>query len=141
MTPTALTGDRLPAFAPLVTASAVRKGGIPARRATAIAMGATRATLAIAPGPTVETAQAMKKRRMGSTLASPAREAEGRGREALERPVRLGEREEQGHAGQGDEEQGREALHHGVRARPAEHAEDPGQGEGQDARRSPATCS
>jgi hypothetical protein len=55
----------------LVTASAVRKGEIPARRATAIAMGATRATLAIAPGPTVETAQAMKKSSMGIALASP----------------------------------------------------------------------
>ena len=45
MAPTALTGDRLPALAPLVTASAVRNGGIFARRPRAMAIGATSATL------------------------------------------------------------------------------------------------
>ena len=71
ITPTALSGDRLPALAPLATTSATRSGGTPARMPIAIPSGATSATLAMAPGPTVDTAQAATNRTMGTTRALP----------------------------------------------------------------------
>ncbi len=71
MMPTELNGDRLPALAPLATISAVRNGDIPARAPTAIAIGTTSATLATAPGPTVESPQAMRKNIHGSSATRP----------------------------------------------------------------------
>ncbi len=54
---------------PIMTA--LSRFGTPARMPVGIAIGATSATLAIAPGPTVESANARTKKRIGSSAALP----------------------------------------------------------------------
>jgi hypothetical protein len=71
ITPTALSGDRLPALAPLATIRAVRKAGTPDRAPIVIAIGTTRATVGTAPGPSVETIMASAKRRTGTVRRLP----------------------------------------------------------------------
>src|SRR4028119_120843 len=71
MIPTALSGDRFPALAPLATINAVRNGGIAAGAAIANASGATRAAAGIAPGPAVEIAHAMQKTSSGGSRDRP----------------------------------------------------------------------
>ena len=71
MTPTALMGDRFPAFAPLPTMRAVRSAGIPAATPIAIASGATSAVAEMAPGPSVETPHASRNTSGGSSAALP----------------------------------------------------------------------
>ena len=78
MIPTALSGDRLPALAPLATISAVRNGGIDAAGAIAKASGAISATLGIAPGPAVETRHAATNMIGGSSRARPLASAASR---------------------------------------------------------------
>ena len=51
MIPVGATGDRAPACAPLPTMIAIRNGGMPARPATAIAIGAIIEAVATLPGP------------------------------------------------------------------------------------------
>ncbi len=70
-TPTALTGDRFPELAPLITASALRNGESPARRPAAMPIGATSATLAMAPGPALASALAITNSTHGRRRASP----------------------------------------------------------------------
>jgi hypothetical protein len=70
-TPTALVGDRLPAFAPFPTINAVRNTGSPTLAAIAMAGGATSAVAEIAPGPIVETVQASRKKSGGRSMARP----------------------------------------------------------------------
>ena len=71
ITPTALNGDRFPAFAPLPTIRAVSRTGTPARTPAAIASGASSASVAIAPGPSVLIAQASRKKSSGNRPARP----------------------------------------------------------------------
>ena len=71
MTPTALVGDRFPALAPLATIRAVRTRGTPAVNPTAIASGASSATVDTAPGPTEESRPAPRKNTNGTRRGSP----------------------------------------------------------------------
>lgn len=71
MMPTAENGERLPAFAPLATMSAVRKTGTPVRAAIVMASGAISATLEMLPGPTLDSAQATAKNTIGMTRTLP----------------------------------------------------------------------
>ena len=61
----------LPAFAPLHTISAMRKGDIPARSPAFIAKGATSAVDRMAPGPISAAAAARQKNITGSSLPRP----------------------------------------------------------------------
>ena len=74
--PTALIGERLPAFAPLATISAIRSGLRPYRAPIAIATGTISATDAIAPGPSVDTTRAIAEHsdRSGTQPRAPARQ-------------------------------------------------------------------
>ena len=72
ITPTALNGERFPAFAPLPIMSAVSSTGTPARTPANIASGARSASVAIAPGPMVLIPQASTKKRSGRNEERPA---------------------------------------------------------------------
>ena len=132
ITPTALSGDRLPALAPLATISAVRNAGMPVRRPIAIASGATSATLAIAPGPSVATTPAIAKMMSGTARTLPRGGVHEPVGEAPDRAVFLGQAEEERDAGEGDEERCREAGQHDVGGAPGVGAERPGHGHRQE---------
>ena len=114
MMPTLENGERLPALAPLAIISAVRNAGSPSRRPIAMPIGASSATVETAPGPTDETAQAIRKSRTGTTRALPRGELDGAMGERLERAVGLGDGEEQRDAGEREKQRHREAGHDGV---------------------------
>ena len=88
--PTALSGERLPAFAPLATISADqerldRRGRAPIAKAS----GAISATLGIAPGPAVDIAQAaIANISGGSSRDASSRERGQPGRQCADRAVR-----------------------------------------------------
>ena len=111
MMPTDENGDRLPAFAPLATISAVSNGGIPTRCPTAIASGASSAVVEIAPGPTEHKTHAAMKTKTGITRALPRGGADRAVRQPFERAVAFGDGEEQRHAGQRQEKRHREPGH------------------------------
>ena len=69
--PMALMGDRLPAFAPFPTISAISSIGALARCASPMASGASNAVVAIAPGPLVEIRHASTNTNGGSNAARP----------------------------------------------------------------------
>ena len=71
ITPTDENGERLPAFAPLATISAVSSGGTRTRSPIVIASGASSATVEMAPGPIDDSAQASRKTKRGISFASP----------------------------------------------------------------------
>ena len=71
MMPVGAKRERAPACAPLPTISAIRNGGMTARAATAIAIGAMMAVVAMLPGPMLESPSAMKKNMIGITPALP----------------------------------------------------------------------
>ena len=61
MMPVGAKGESDPALAPLPTMIAIRKAGMPARPATAIAMGASNAAVAMLPGP-IEASPAARRK-------------------------------------------------------------------------------
>ena len=63
--------DSAPACAPLPTISAIRNGGIAARLATAMAIGAMIAVVAMLPGPMLDSVTAMTNSMIGITPALP----------------------------------------------------------------------
>ena len=69
--PMALSGDRFPAFAPVPIMIALRRLGTPARMPVGIAIGATIATLATAPGPIADNPNASAKNTIGRSPALP----------------------------------------------------------------------
>ncbi len=71
MIPTAPNGDKFPALAPLAIINAARNGEMPARMLRAMPTGATRATATMAPRPTVEIAQAIRKTIGGTSVWRP----------------------------------------------------------------------
>ena len=71
MMPVGAKRESAPACAPLPTISAIRNGGIAARSATAIAIGAMIAVVAMLPGPMLDSVTAMKKNMIGMTPALP----------------------------------------------------------------------
>ena len=71
MTPVGATGDSDPAVAPCPTMIAIRKAGMCARAAAAIAMGATSAVVAMCPGPSDARTQARAKNIIGISPALP----------------------------------------------------------------------
>ena len=71
MMPVGAKRESAPACAPLPTISAIRNGGIAARMATAIAIGAMIAVVAMLPGPMLDSVTAMKKNMIGMTPALP----------------------------------------------------------------------
>ena len=71
MMPVGAKRDSAPAWAPLPTIKAIRNGGISARKATAIAIGARIAVVAMLPGPTLDSVTAMMKNMIGMTPALP----------------------------------------------------------------------
>ena len=71
MSPTELNGDRLPAFAPFATISAINSGDTPAVALVAIASGAMSAVAAMAPGPRLEATPASPKNSQGNAAVRP----------------------------------------------------------------------
>ena len=126
--PTALIGERLPAFAPLATISAIRSGLRPYRAPSAIATGTISATDAMAPGPSVDTTRAIANITSGTSRA-PARQPHRASGEQVHGAVLIGQREQQRHAGERQEQSGRESGGDGI-GRPAadEDADPPRQG-------------
>ena len=140
MMPVGANGESAPALAPLPTMIAIRKSGMPARAAVAIAIGAS-------------------ERRGGDVARSHRRERRAeheehdrdrrrgcRGRRATawcasrsSVPLRLRQREQQRHAGQRQEQLARKAAHHGVDRHAADvDADDPGERDRQHADVQPA---
>ena len=71
MIPVGANGESDPALAPLPTMMAIRNSGIPAAAAVVIAMGATRAAVAMLPGPIDASAAARTKNMIGTTPRLP----------------------------------------------------------------------
>ena len=71
MMPVGANGDSAPACAPLPTMIAIRNGGIAARAATAIAIGASIAAVATLPGPSDAMTQPSTKNMTGMSPALP----------------------------------------------------------------------
>ena len=71
MIPVGANGDRAPATAPCATMIVIRKAGMPARPATAMAIGPTRAAAAMFPAPIVASARARPKNMIGISPTLP----------------------------------------------------------------------
>ena len=119
MMPVGATGDSAPAWAPLPTMIAIRNGGMPARPATAIAIGAIIDAVATLPGPSdaISAGEHEEHHRHQPDVA--AAQAHRRVRHAVQRAVQLRLREEQRHAGERQKELRRKAAQHVVEAHAA----------------------
>ena len=71
MMPVGANGERAPALAPLPTMIAIRKSGMPARAAVAMAIGVSSAAVAMLPGPIDESSAPSTKNMIGIVPAFP----------------------------------------------------------------------
>jgi hypothetical protein len=78
MTPVGANGETAPAWAPLPSMSALRKGGTPACAPTAMPIGASSAAVAMLPGPIEESTSATTKNITGMMPALPRQTATAR---------------------------------------------------------------
>ena len=114
--PVGANGDSVPASAPLPAMIAISSGGMPARAATAIAGGASNALAGVAPAPIVAIDEADHEEHDRQQTGVAAAQPHGALREPRERAVDLGDREQQRHADERDEQIDGKALEHLARS-------------------------
>ena len=131
--PAGAKGESDPALAPLPTMMAMRNIGTAARPATAIAIGATSAALAILPGPSDDSALVTQKQHDRHEADIAAADLDGPVRDLVERAIQLRLGEEQRHAREREKESDRKAAEDGGERHAREiHADDPRERERQD---------
>ena len=134
MMPVGANGDSAPALAPLPTMIAIRKSGMPAREAVAMAIGVSSAAVAMLPGPIDDSAAPSTKNMIGIVPAFPRQMRTAWCVELRQRAVRLRHREQQRHAGERQKQLARKARHHGAHRQATHvHADDPRHGDGEHA--------
>ena len=134
MTPVGATGERAPDCAPLPTMIAIRKGGIAARPATAMAIGASMAAVATLPGPREAMTAPSTKNITGMSPVFPRQMRTAACVTLSSVPFSVACEKSKRHASQRQEDLRREAVQHVAQAHaPDVHADDPGQCQREDA--------
>ena len=130
MMPVGAKRDSAPACAPLPTISAIRNGGIAARVATAIAIGAMIAVVAMLPGPMLDSVTRDEEEHDRDHAGVAAAGAHRPRRDAAERAVVVGHAEQQRDADEIEQQIDRKGADH-LRERHAAQvdADDPRQGQ------------